>query len=73
MCANQASRLWLCCAASRTPPPCGPRTTSGTVFRPPSMKRNFAAWLVIMSMVSAMKSRSVSLAHTLAATASWPT
>ena len=54
---NHASRLWLCCAASRTPPPCGPRTTSGTVFLPPSMKRNFAAWLAIMSMVSAMKSK----------------
>ena len=39
------------------PPPWGPRTTSGTVGLPPSMKRNLAAWLTSMSMVSATKSK----------------
>src|SRR2546425_279863 len=39
------------------PPPWGPRITSGTVGRPPSMKRNFAAWLTSWSIVSATKSK----------------
>src|SRR4030095_4618772 len=54
---NHASRLCECWAASRMPPPCGPRITSGTVGLPPSMYRNFAAWLTIWSMVIATKSK----------------
>src|SRR6266545_4102022 len=55
--ANHASRLCECWAASRMPPPCGPRITRGTVALPPSMYRIFAAWFTIWSMVMAMKSQ----------------
>jgi hypothetical protein len=40
---DQASRLWLCCAAAPVPEPPGRRTTIGTVALPPNMKWIFAA------------------------------
>src|SRR4029079_19639879 len=58
--ANQASRLWLCCAAAPVPEPPGRRTTIGTVALPPNMKWIFAAWLTICSIASVTKSENCS-------------
>ena len=58
MWANQTSRLCECWAAMLlpAPPPCGMRSTHGTLTWPPVMSRIFAAWVQIWSMARPEKS-----------------
>ena len=55
MWANQASRLWLCCAASCRPAPVVVRITSGTWNWPPDMCWMVAALFMIWSSASRLK------------------
>ena len=60
MWAKSASRLWECCAPSRTPPPETIRITSGMLGVPPIMNRSLAAWLRIWSKATPAKSENCS-------------
>ena len=57
---NTGSRLWLCCAAARSPAPHIVRIVTGVTAFPPNMYRNFAAWLKIWSKQTPMKSMNMS-------------